>query len=120
MIPAARPDCIHADNAPNIRAKLILEGANIPSTPQAEAILYERGVILVPDFIANAGGVICASVEYHGGSEAAALEQIDEKVRRNTREVLTLSRDEKIPPRQAGELMAKQRVLAAMALRKRP
>ncbi len=119
LVPAARPDCIHAGNAADIRAKLILEGANIPSTPEAEAVLYQRGILLVPDFIANAGGVICASVEYGGGSEAQALQLIDEKIRRNTREVLTLSRAKSMPPRQAAEMMAVERVRAAMVLRQR-
>ena len=79
LIPAARPDCIHADNAKQIKAKLILQGANIPATAEAEQILHERGVLNVPDFICNAGGVICAAVEYHGGSERDALEAIARK-----------------------------------------
>jgi glutamate dehydrogenase/leucine dehydrogenase len=119
LVPAARPDCIHADNAREIQAKLILQGANIPATAAAEQILHERGVLVVPDFIANAGGVICAAVEYHGGSEAAALEQIAGKIRRNTEETLVRSRNEKVPPRAAAVELANQRVLAAMRLRQR-
>ncbi len=118
LIPAARPDCIHADNARHIQAKLILQGANIPATAEAEKILYERGIVNVPDFIANAGGVICAAVEYHDGSEADALEAITEKIRRNTHEVLSRSSDEKIPPRQAAVELARERVHAAMAFRR--
>jgi glutamate dehydrogenase/leucine dehydrogenase len=117
LIPAARPDCIHADNAREIQAKVVLQGANIPATADAEAILYQRGVLNVPDFIANAGGVICAAVEYHGGSQADAFEQIAEKIRRNTGEVLARSRDEKISPRQAALELARERVETAMALR---
>jgi glutamate dehydrogenase/leucine dehydrogenase len=117
LVPAARPDCIHADNAHEIQAKLILQGANIPATAEAERILYERGVVNVPDFIANAGGVICASVEYHGGSESAAFEAITEKIRRNTEEVLTRSRNEGIQPREAAVEMARERVVKAMSMR---
>jgi glutamate dehydrogenase/leucine dehydrogenase len=117
LIPAARPDCIHAGNAKQIQATLILQGANIPATAEAEQILHERGVLVVPDFIANAGGVICASVEYHGGSESDALRQISEKIRRNTREVLTRCRDERMLPREAAESLARERVTQAMALR---
>ena len=117
LVPAARPDCIHADNAREIQAKLILQGANIPATAEAEHILHERGVLNVPDFICNAGGVICASVEYHGGSEHDALEEIAEKISRNTREVLTRSRDETIQPRTAAIQLAHERVRAAMQLR---
>ncbi|HEX9856907.1 MAG TPA: Glu/Leu/Phe/Val dehydrogenase, partial [Paracoccaceae bacterium] len=57
LVPAARPDAIHDGNAGAIRARLILEGANIPATPAAEALLHARGVVVVPDIIANAGGV---------------------------------------------------------------
>lgn len=118
LIPAARPDCIHEDNVESIRAKLILQGANIPATAGAEARLHERGVLNVPDFIANAGGVICASVEFHGGSEASALEQIAGKISQNTRQVLERARDEGITPRAAASDLARSRVEEAMTLRR--
>lgn len=118
LVPAARPDTIHAGNAREIQARLILQGANIPATREAETILYERGVLVVPDFIANAGGVICASVEYHGGHEAGAFEQIAPKIRANTEAVLTRSRQEKIAPRAAALALARERVLAAQAFRR--
>jgi glutamate dehydrogenase (NAD(P)+) len=119
LVPAARPDCIHMDNVDAIQAKLILEGANIPATADAEARLHERGVLVVPDFIANAGGVICASVEYHGGTEDGALSQIADKITRNTREVLEASRRAGVLPRAAAVALAKERVEAAMALGRR-
>jgi glutamate dehydrogenase/leucine dehydrogenase len=72
----------------------------------------------VPDFIANAGGVICASVEHHGGDESAAFEQIAHKIRHNTEAVLTRSRDERIEPRRAALALAEERVRAAMAYRR--
>jgi glutamate dehydrogenase (NAD(P)+)/glutamate dehydrogenase (NADP+) len=117
LIPAARPDCIHADNARAIKARLVLQGANIPATPEAEQILHERGVINVPDFIANAGGVICASVEYHGGSQNDAFERIAGQIGSNTRDVLTRSREKKVPPRKAAVELATERVRAAMRYR---
>jgi glutamate dehydrogenase/leucine dehydrogenase len=119
LIPAARPDCIHVDNAKKIQAKLILQGANIPATAEAESILHQRGVLVVPDFIANAGGVICASVEYHGGTESAVFEQIAEKIRHNTKAVLTRSRDERIEPRRAAVDLAQKRLWEAMTYRQR-
>jgi glutamate dehydrogenase/leucine dehydrogenase len=119
LVPAARPDSIHAGNAAAIRAKLILEGANIPATAEAETALHRRGVLVVPDFIANAGGVICAAVEYHGGSEQAAFAAIVEKIRRNTEAVLERSRREDLEPRRAAVDLARERVLAAMALRRK-
>lgn len=95
---------------------MVLQGANIPATPEAEADLYRRGVLVVPDFIANAGGVICASVEYHGGTQAGALSAIEEKLRFNTRAVLASARDRKIAPRAAAVALAEERVRRAMAL----
>lgn len=117
-IPAARPDVIRADNVSRLRTRLVAEGANIPCTLDAEQALHERGVLVVPDFIANAGGVICASIEYRGGTQRAALEYIDERIRQNTRAVLQDSRRDKIPPRAAAAKLAKQRVQTAMRMRR--
>jgi glutamate dehydrogenase/leucine dehydrogenase len=119
LMPAARPDCIHAGNAEAIRAKLILQGANIPATAEAEAMLHQRGILVVPDFIANAGGVICASVEYHGGTEATAFEQIAQKIKHNTEAVLSRSQRDGIEPRRAAIELAGERVRAAMAFRRK-
>jgi glutamate dehydrogenase/leucine dehydrogenase len=118
LIPAAGPDCIHEDNVEQIDAKLILQGANIPATPEAETRLHERGVLSVPDFICNAGGVICASVEFHGGSESSAMEDIAEKLSRNTREVLERARSEGTDPRRAALHLARARVDEAMAFQR--
>jgi glutamate dehydrogenase (NAD(P)+) len=118
LILAARPDCIHAGNAKEIRARLILQGANIPATAEAETILHRRGVLVVPDFIANAGGVICASVESHGGTEASALAVIAPKIRHNTQAVLERSTQEKIEPRKAAIDLAREPVAEAMGLRR--
>jgi glutamate dehydrogenase (NAD(P)+) len=117
-IPAARPDVIRADNAGDVKAKLIVQGANIGVTEEAEAILAEGGVVCVPDFISNAGGVICASVEYHGGTEAQAFQTIDEKIRANTAEVLDRAKRGNILPRAAAVAMAGERVRNAMGLRR--
>ena len=84
-IPAARPDVVRADNVSRLRTRLMPQGANIPCTPEAEQALHERGVLVVPDFIANAGGVICASMEYRGGTQRAAFDYIDERIRANVR-----------------------------------
>lgn len=117
LIPAARPDCIHKGNVETIQAKLILQGANIPATAEAETRLYQKGVLNIPDFIANAGGVICASVEYHGGNDAQAFEVISQKVRRNTQEVLNHTLAKGIEPRRAAMDLARERVLKAMTFR---
>lgn len=117
-IPAARPDVIHEDNVGRLNTRLVIEGANIPITHEAEKRLYERGILYVPDFIANAGGVICAAMEYQGASQAAAFAAIEEKLRRNTEQVLQVATSEGILPRQAAMDMALQRVKKAMGFRR--
>jgi len=117
-IPAARPDVLDKQNVKSMRAKLILQGANIPATAEAEEMLHARGVLSVPDFIANAGGVICAAVEYHGGSQAQAFAVIEEKIRANTRTVLETARDQKVLPRTAAIDLARARVMEAAAYRR--
>ena len=116
LIPAARPDVIRDDNQDTVQAKLIVQGANIGITEEAEASLHDRGVLCVPDFIANAGGVIGAAVEYRGGTRAEALELIDERIRTNTAEVLEDADQEGMLPRHAATTMARKRVLKAMRL----
>jgi glutamate dehydrogenase (NAD(P)+) len=101
-----------------LQTRLVVQGANIPFTPGAEQTLHERGVLVVPDFIANAGGVICAAMEWRGATETAALEAIQEKVRRNTRMVLEDAKARNIPPRQAAVEMAEARVRRAMGYRR--
>jgi glutamate dehydrogenase (NAD(P)+) len=61
-IPAARPDVVREDNVGRLKARLVLQGANIPFTSGAEQTLHERGVVVIPDCIANAGGVICGAL----------------------------------------------------------
>ncbi len=113
-IPAARPDVIRKDNVNRLKTKLVPQGANIPFTPEAERVLHEKGVIVIPDFIANAGGVICASVEYHGGTETQALATIEERIGANTSVVLAESARTKTLPREAAVALAERRVRIAM------
>jgi glutamate dehydrogenase/leucine dehydrogenase len=115
LIPAATPDVIHEGNVAGITARLILEGANIPATPAAEALLQERGVFIVPDFIANAGGVIMAAMEYAGKNADEAFAAIDQRITRNTRLVLERAAVERILPRTAAVALAVERVKRAMA-----
>ena len=117
-IPAARPDVIHADNVNRLNTRLVIEGANIPITHDAEKMLHDRGILCVPDFIANAGGVICAAMEYQGASQSSAFASIEEKLRRNTEMVLSASKAQGILPRQAAMDLALQRVRKAMSYRR--
>ena len=112
-IPAARPDTLTAGNVGRLPARLVLQGANIPATADAERWMHEHGILSIPDFIANAGGVICAAVEYHGGTEAQAVAAIEERIRVNTTETLERARTGGITPREAATAMARDRVTAA-------
>ncbi len=117
-IPAARPDVLTEDNVGQLKAKLILQGANIPATDAAEKWMHEHGVWSIPDFIANAGGVICAAVEYRGGTQAQAMSTIEEKIRANTREILERVQRNGVLPRVAAVEMAEGRVREAVGYRR--
>ncbi len=117
-IPAAGPDVITADNVDRLRTHMVVQGANIAVTPAAETRLHEKAVVSVPDFIANAGGVICAAAELTHGSQRLAFEEIEERVRSNTDVVLEESASSGEPPRDVAMAMAHDRVRQAMAMRR--
>jgi glutamate dehydrogenase (NAD(P)+) len=119
-IPAARPDVLHEGNQQRLKARLVVEAANIPLTYGAEKYLHEQGVLCIPDLIANPGGVICAAMEYRGEilvqSEVFAV--IEEKVRHNTQLILEESRKKQIMPREAAMNYAVGRVEKAMSFKR--
>jgi len=117
-IPAARPDVINEDNVHRLKTRLIVQGANIPITRGAEKILFAQGVVCIPDFIANAGGVICAAMEYHGATASSASQAIEEKISHNTEKVLEISRQKNIQPREAAIELASERIKKAMSFRR--
>jgi glutamate dehydrogenase (NAD(P)+) len=117
LIPAASPDVIHEGNVHAIQARLIIQGANIPATKNAEEALHIKGIICVPDFIANAGGVIMAAMEYKRKIEKEAFDAISSKIKTNTRLILERSTQEKVLPRQVAREIAQERVVKAMRYR---
>jgi len=117
-VPAARPDVIHEGNVEQLNTRLIVQGANIPITPGAEKVLYEKGILSIPDFIANAGGVICAAMEYKGESQSSAMQIIEEKIKKNIHQMLEISKEKKIMPRDAGQTMAMERLKTMMSFRR--
>ena len=87
-------------------------------TEGAERALHERGVLSLPDFIANAGGVICAAVEYHDGSRTQAFQAIEERITDNVTQVLAAARRDGVTPREAAVALARARVGRAMEVRR--
>ena len=118
LVPAARPDAITEANVHEVKAKLVLEGANIPVTAAAEETLHDRGVLCLPDWIVNAGGVICASAEYAGVGRARAFEQIAETVGENTAAVIERARALSVPPRAAARELAVASVREAQSFQR--
>lgn len=118
-VPAAVKDVIDSANAGDLKAEVVLPGANIAVTAAAEAALHERDVLVLPDYLANAGGVICAAVEYHGGSERDAFERIRTTIRANTLELLARCERTGERPRAAADRMARERIDEAMTYRRR-
>jgi glutamate dehydrogenase (NAD(P)+) len=119
LVPAAQAGVFTAANAGSVRSKVILQGANIPATPDAEVSFQRRGILNIPDIVANAGGVICAAVEQRGGTTAQAFAAIEEKIQITTAELLDRAQRGKRSLRMAAEEIARDRIAAARALRRR-
>ncbi|MGO8871044.1 MAG: Glu/Leu/Phe/Val family dehydrogenase [Acidimicrobiales bacterium] len=117
-VTAARPDAVRADNVDRLRARVVAQGANIGVTREAEERLHARGVVSLPDFIANAGGVICAAVEYGGGTPTQAFATIEERIRGNVDDVLDRAASTGRLPVDAAHEMAVARVRRAMTTRR--
>ncbi|MBW1790630.1 MAG: Glu/Leu/Phe/Val dehydrogenase, partial [Deltaproteobacteria bacterium] len=88
LITAAKPDLIKYGDVSRLNFKLIVQGSNLPMSFSTENLCHKKGILVVPDFVANAGGVINSYVEYVGGSEAQVFEMVEEKVVRNTQLIL--------------------------------
>jgi glutamate dehydrogenase (NAD(P)+) len=101
-----------------MQAKLVLQGANIPATEAAERWMHAHSILSIPDFIANAGGVICAAVEYHDGTQSQAFATIAEQIRANTAEMLVQMQQQQVLPREAAVQIARRRIAEAMTYRR--
>jgi glutamate dehydrogenase (NAD(P)+) len=121
LVPAALENQITSANANDIRAKLIVEGANGPTTPEADEILRRRGVILVPDILANAGGVTVSYFEWVQDlqsffwSEHEINARLESIMSRSFKEVLAIRDEKKVDMRMAAYLLAVNRVAVATA-----
>jgi len=124
LVPAALENVITEENAPKIRAKVIVEGANGPTTPEADEILFKRGIFIAPDILANAGGVTASWIEWVnnriGGwlTEEEAKKKLEDKMSEAFNTFYSyLSRRSDIDPRTAAQALAVERVYNAMKLR---
>lgn len=104
LIPSAVADAIHERNVDDVKAKIIVEGANLPVSPAAEKVLYNKGIYVVPDFIANSAGAgLFGSMLYNGIAPDAdsIFTFLSQKVSSSTAEILEQARAESISPREA-------------------
>ncbi|MDI6703852.1 MAG: Glu/Leu/Phe/Val dehydrogenase [bacterium] len=123
LIPAALENVITKNNAPNIKAKILAELSNGPTTPEADDILYKNGVHVIPDFLCNAGGVTVSYFEMvqnfymYYWDEKEVHERLDKKMTFAYHSVLNTSKKYNINMRQAAYVTAVRRVVEAMVLR---
>jgi glutamate dehydrogenase (NAD(P)+) len=123
LIPAAIENVITVENAGKVKAKIVAELANGPTTPEADDILYKNGVHIIPDFLCNAGGVTVSYFEMvqnaymYYWDEKEVYEKLDKRISAAYHDVLKTSQNYKINMRQAAYVVAVKRVVDAMKMR---
>ena len=123
LIPAALGGVLHSGNAASVQARVVLEAANAPTSPAADAIFAERGIAVVPDILANAGGVVVSYFEWaqnrqhFSWDEAQVNARLEEIMRRAYTEVAHRAAHDGVSPRSAAYALGIERVVAAARLR---
>jgi glutamate dehydrogenase (NAD(P)+) len=123
LVPAALERVLTSENAPNVKAKLVVEGANGPTTPDADHILNERGVTVIPDIMANAGGVTVSYFEWVQDKMGyfwklnEVNERLEDTLITNFHELRGIANRHKIPYRTAAYMVAIDRVVQSLKLR---
>jgi glutamate dehydrogenase (NAD(P)+) len=120
LIPAALEHQLHAGNASQVSAKMIVEGANGPTTPEADEILQARNVIVVPDILANAGGVVVSyfewvqDLQYYFWNEEEVNRNLENIMVRSFNQVWDYSQAQKVPLRMGAYMLAVEKVASAI------
>jgi glutamate dehydrogenase (NAD(P)+) len=123
LVPAALESVITSRNADSIRARIVSEGANGPTTAEADAVLESNGVFVIPDILANAGGVTVSYFEWvqnrsgYGWSEALVNERLAEVMRRSFAQVLQIATQQDVSMRTAAYMLGIGRVAEVQKLR---
>jgi glutamate dehydrogenase (NAD(P)+) len=123
LIPAALGGMIHEGNADRVRCRVMIEGANSPTTPSADAVLHENGVYVIPDVMANAGGVVVSyfewvqNLQHFRWEEREVNDKLGTIMRRAYREVSTKAKEEGISLREAAFTVGLDRVVTASKMR---
>jgi glutamate dehydrogenase (NAD(P)+) len=125
LIPGATGDVITEENMKNIKAKMVVEGANFPTKPAAQEYFHQKGILMVPDFVANAGAVMGAGKAMDNRYSCDLLEPkevyetVKKKMWKNVTMVMEESQKSKRLPREVALAISKERVMKAMELRGR-
>lgn len=123
LVPAAVEGTICAPNASSVKAKMIIEGANGPTTAEADRILAEKGILVIPDILANAGGVVVSYFEWVQGTqsffwrEEEVNSRLQEVMDNAFHEVLEMSQREKVTMRDSAYMLAIDRIARAIQIR---
>jgi glutamate dehydrogenase/leucine dehydrogenase len=123
LIPAALEHQIRADNAASVQARVIVEGANGPTTREADDILTDRGVVIVPDILANAGGVVVSYFEWVQDlqcffwDEAEVNRNLERTMVRSFEQVWDFSHSQGVSLRLGADMLAVARVAEAVQSR---
>jgi len=123
LVPAALEKVLTAENAAKVKAKLIVDGANGPTTPDADRIFNERGIVVIPDIMANAGGVTVSYFEWvqdrmgYFWKLSEVNERLEDTLITNFHELRGISKRHGIPYRTSAYMVAIDRVVQALKLR---